>query len=243
MALSKMTFDIFRQLQSEIASHPIKLVTVGYPDCLVNASFIGKTFGEDLVPKLIYREDSKDIINWHALGAQLDKIIETKSLLELLKIDMTVLDINEVRRGETLCDLNEPIAQDLHGQFDIVLDGGTMEHCFNVGQVIKNFLALAKVDGYVIHQNPLMVMNHGFYNFNPTFYYDFYKDNGHDLVSPIYGSTAQGLDYKITKLPYIEKFPGVPEDSWVTVVVKKQHDRASTWPMQSKYKMYPELKK
>ena len=97
MALSKMTFDIFRQLQSEIASHPIKLVTVGYPDCLVNASFIGKTFGEDLVPKLIYREDSKDIINWHALGAQLDKIIETKSLLELLKIDMTVLDINEVR--------------------------------------------------------------------------------------------------------------------------------------------------
>ena len=243
MALSKLTFEIIKQLFDEIDSRPIELITVGYPDCLVTAEFIDATFGRNLASKLSYREDSADIIEWHALGDELDRIIETRSLLELLDIKMTVLDINEVRGGEILCDLNEPLTKDLYSRFDIVLDGGTMEHCFNVGQVIKYFVAMAKVGRFILHQNPLMVMSHGFFNFNPTFYYDFYTDNGHELISPIYGIVAKGLDYKAIKLPPIAKFPGVPDESWLTVVIKKKHDGANTWPMQSKYKIFPELKK
>ena len=243
MALTKMTFELLKQLLSEIEARPIKLVTVGYPDCLVNESYIGATFGEGLAASLSYREDSKDIIKWHDIGAYLDKIIETKSLLELLNIEMTILDINKVRGDEIICDLNESVSEQLHDEFDIVLDGGAMEHCFNVGQVINNFVAMAKVDGYIVHQNPLVSMNHGFFNFNPTFYYDYYTDNGHALISPIYGVVAKGLDFSVKKLPLIQTFASPPDRSGIVVVCQKRHNRANTWPTQSKYKIYPDLKK
>ena len=49
-----------------------------------------------------------------------------------------------------------------------------------------NILSMLKVGGHIYHSNPLVSLNHGFYNLNPTFYSDFYIDNGHKLVAPIY---------------------------------------------------------
>lgn len=241
MALGKITFEVLRTLMSKTDHRPVSMVTVGYPDCLVPASLIGEMFGEELVPKLEYREDSNKIIRWHGLEGKLDQVVETKKLLELLGIDMTVLDINTVRGGEIICDLNEPIPEELQGRFDCVLDGGTMEHCFNVGQVIKNFVSLAKIDGYIIHSNPLSAFNHGFYNFNPTFYYDYYVDNEHRLAGPIYAVIHKGFDFEAVKLSATENIENVPNNAWLSVVAQKKHDRENVWPMQTKYKRKPGL--
>jgi len=239
MALGKLTFEIFDHILSKVSHRPLKLVTVGYPDCLVNEEFIGEKFGTDTQAQLVFREDSADIIGWHNLGKHLDRIIETSSLLRLIGIEMSVLDINEVRGGEIICDLNEPVPEFMRGAFDIVLDAGAMEHCFNVGQVMNNFINMARIDGVVVHNNPLVVFNHGFFNFNPTFYYDFYRDNDHELISPIYGVLNQGLDYKVIELPSISRFGKAPDNSWICVVAKKCHDRPNIWPLQSKYKLQP----
>ncbi|MDG2320852.1 MAG: hypothetical protein P8L79_11405 [Rhodospirillaceae bacterium] len=241
MAIGKLTLDLFEQVMPHISSRPIALVTVGYPDCLVPASLVGEMFGKDIIDKLAYRDDSDKIIAWHSLGGKLDKVIETRSLLELLGIEITVLDISEVRGGEIICDLNHPIPPELNGRFDIVLDGGTMEHCFNIGQVINNLVSMAKVNGFVIHGNPLVVMNHGFFNFSPTFYYDYYIDNGHRLPSPIYGYVHKEMDYQLFELPPTKRFGNVPDNSWVSVVAQKLHDRGNKWPMQTKYKNSPTL--
>jgi hypothetical protein len=241
MAIGKLTLDIFRQLMPRIESRPIKLVTVGYPDCLMSDAIVSDLFGEDVLSSLTYREDSDKIIAWHSLGNHLDKVIETQSLFKALDIEMTVLDINEVRGGEIICDLNEPIDPDLHGCFDIVLDGGTMEHCFNVGQVITNLVSMAKVNGFVMHGNPLVVMNHGFFNFSPTFYHDYYIDNGHRLPSPIYGYVSKGLEYELFELPPTQRFGKAPDNSWINVIAQKLHNRKNAWPMQTKYKNSPSL--
>lgn len=239
MALGKQTFEIFKQILTNVSHRPLKLVTVGYPDCLVSEDYIGNAFGKDILPQLTFREDSKDILSWHNLESRLERVIETEALFDLIGIEMTVLDITKVRGDEVVCDLNEPVPQDLENAFDIVYDGGAMEHCFNIGQVIKNFVVMAKVDGVVVHNNPLVVMNHGFFNFNPTFYYDYYKDNGHELISPIYGVVSDGLDYKVFDLPPISRFSKAPDNSWLCVVARKCHDRPNTWPVQSKYKIEP----
>ena len=241
MALGKLTFEIFKQLMPQIRSRPIPMATVGYPDCLVPASLIGDMFGKELVSKLTYREDSDKIIKWHDVSSYVDRVVESKSLLRLLGIDMTVLDIREVRGDEIICDLNEPVPSELVNRFDIVLDGGTMEHCFNIGQVINNLVSMSKVGGFIVHGNPLVVMNHGFYNFNPTFYHDYYIDNGHRLASPIYGLVHRGLESEVFELPSTRRFEKAPDNSWLSVIAQKQHDRPNVWPMQTKYKNSPTL--
>ncbi len=72
-------------------------------------------------------------------------------------------------------DLNLPVPADLRGQFDLVYDGGTMEHCFNAPQVMRNAASLAASTGLVIHHVPMNNwVDHGFYQFSPTLFFDFY---------------------------------------------------------------------
>jgi SAM-dependent methyltransferase len=76
-------------------------------------------------------------------------------------------------------DLNYPIPSELHGYYDLVYDGGCMEHCFNVAQVMANAIALLKPGGRVIHHAPMnREINHGFYQFSPTIFFDYYDANG-----------------------------------------------------------------
>jgi len=76
-------------------------------------------------------------------------------------------------------DLNLPVPVELRGQFDLVYDGGTMEHCFNAPQVMLNAASLAAAGGLVIHHVPMNNwVDHGFYQFSPTLFFDFYGAAG-----------------------------------------------------------------
>ncbi len=75
-------------------------------------------------------------------------------------------------------DLNKPVSKKLWEKFDFIIDGGTLEHCFNVSVFMSNLIYMLKPGGTIIHANPSQgTCNHGFYNFQPTFYYSFYKAN------------------------------------------------------------------
>lgn len=76
---------------------------------------------------------------------------------------------------EVVADLNYP--HEL-GEFDLVIDAGTTEHCFNVGQAIVTASKAVKVGGRILHTNPVSMGNHAFYNFCPTLMFDFYRENG-----------------------------------------------------------------
>ena len=65
---------------------------------------------------------------------------------------------------------------DLVGKFDYVIDGGTIEHVFNFPKVLENIFKLLKPGGTFIFDQPVMVyLNHGFYNFSPEVYYEYFK--------------------------------------------------------------------
>ena len=96
---------------------------------------------------------------------------------------------------------------------------------------------MAKVGGHIIHLNPLFVINHGFYNLSPTFYKDFYDDNGHKL-----GFTTEGIEYSAFEVPpFTRIISGIPENSWICVIAQRLNDREPAWPIQTKYKNNPTL--
>ena len=78
-------------------------------------------------------------------------------------------------------DLNQPVAPQFRARYDLVYDGGTLEHCFNVKEVLANAIRLLKTGGRVIHHVPMNGWaDHGFYQCSPCLFFDFYRANGFD---------------------------------------------------------------
>ncbi|NBB83197.1 MAG: hypothetical protein GVY28_07295 [Alphaproteobacteria bacterium] len=82
-------------------------------------------------------------------------------------------------------DLNQPIP--LEGEFDIVLNIGTAEHVFNVFQVFKTIHEKTAAGGLIIIAAPFQGwVDHGFYNFQPTFFFDLAAANQYRLLLMVY---------------------------------------------------------
>lgn len=101
---------------------------------------------------------------------------------------VTSLDINDFEGATFVHDLNVQITDDsVHFQkYDLIFDGGTLEHVFHTPNCLINCANLVKVGGRIIHAVPVDMFNHGFYNFSATLFEDFYGVNnflvGHVLV-------------------------------------------------------------
>ncbi|MDR1534902.1 MAG: class I SAM-dependent methyltransferase, partial [Planctomycetota bacterium] len=59
---------------------------------------------------------------------------------------------------ETLVDLNHPVRKAYHNRFDLVVDGGTTEHCFRPDEVLSNAARMAKPGGIIIRAHLIFVM-------------------------------------------------------------------------------------
>lgn len=75
-------------------------------------------------------------------------------------------------------DLNEPVPTALRNRFNLIIDGGTLEHIFDIRMALENVLAMLRPGGTVIHISPVSGWdNHGFYSINPKLLARFYESN------------------------------------------------------------------
>ena len=87
-------------------------------------------------------------------------------------------DFSDFEDADFVFDLNLPVSEDLHGKFDMIFDGGTVEHCFNIPQVFQNIFSMLKIGGRIIHGAASSNwLDHGFYMFSPTLFWDHYNTN------------------------------------------------------------------
>jgi SAM-dependent methyltransferase len=106
------------------------------------------------------------------------------------------MDVDDYEHAGIIHDLNQPLPPGL-GQFDLILNQGTLEHIFDIRQALWNLSDLTRVGGHVIHMVPAAFLNHGFYNFNALLFGDYYRQSGwHEeklfyLVTPKVPLTGQ----------------------------------------------------
>jgi len=211
----------------------MKVAAMGYPDLIAPTKIIELFLGEKW-PLLEYRADSEAICRRHGLA--LRDIPDAKSFFKLLDWNLDVYDIVQERGGEILCDLN--YAWGRNGQFDpqmdydIVLDVGTVEHCFNIGQAMFNMAGLVKVGGYIIHENPFNNPNHGFYNLNPTFFVDFYEQNGFKVIE----CKLTNKNGDSAEVPHTKRFRFGSDEVNVFCLAQRMKVQSFIYPTQSKYK-------
>lgn len=89
------------------------------------------------------------------------------------------LDCADFEGAELIHDLNQPVPAEHASRFGLIVDSGTLEHVFDVRQTLANVVRMLRSGGRVIHLSPANnYANHGFYQFSPTLFADFYQTNG-----------------------------------------------------------------
>lgn|GEM_PF-2437460 len=101
-------------------------------------------------------------------------------------------------------DLNQQIPEEMKEQYSCIIDGGTMEHVFNVPQLVKNCFSMLKEGGLYISMVPTNNFNgHGLYQFSPDFFYSvFSRANGMEIKDVfIVKFSAKNKVWKINSSP------------------------------------------
>lgn len=119
-------------------------------------------------------------LDHYAFGDYADAFL--RDFLGVVRLD--ILDYSAYEGATTCHDLNEPVPPSLHGQFDAVIDGGSLEHVFNFPVAIANLMNMVKLGGTVFLETPANnLCGHGFYQFSPELMFRvFTEDNGFELV-------------------------------------------------------------
>lgn len=110
--------------------------------------------------------------------------IADDSLYEMLGFASSCrIDQSDYERADEQLDLNQrETPEHLREAFDVVLDSGTIEHVFEIGQALRHCLAMTRPGGRIIHLTPASnSVNHGLYSVSPTLYEDFYTTSGCEL--------------------------------------------------------------
>lgn len=92
-------------------------------------------------------------------------------------------DFSAYQGAGVVHDFNQPLPRAYHTTCDAVVDGGSIEHIFDIKQVLSNYMALPKIGGDVhICTNANNVCGHGFYQFSPEFFYRVFSEaNGYRI--------------------------------------------------------------
>jgi len=112
------------------------------------------------------------------------------------------MDQTAYEGATVLHDLNLPVPDSLADRYDLILDGGSLEHVFNIPMAVRNYMKMLKVGGhYVCNTATNNYSGHGFYQLSPEFFFAaFAPENGFTVLDAIlYEETGASRWYRISQ--------------------------------------------
>ena len=161
--------------------------------------------------------------------------------------DLNSLDYSDYEGATIAFDLNSgDTPLEYKEAFDVIYDGGTIEHIFHLPNVLKSLVWMLKPGGRLIHLTPSSNhLEHCFYMFSPTFFYDYYRRNNFDInyiqivrYTPCFDSEYVVYDYSPDALRGTSiGLGGLDSGMYLihTVVTKTTASTSSLVPNQSMY--------
>lgn len=148
------------------------------------------------------------------------------------------LDISDYQQSEIICNLNQPLSIQYIGQYDVVIDAGTLEHLSNLSMALENIFKLLKNEGIYYFSLPCNNwVDHGFFQFSPTFFIDFCIDNPEVELFDLHISTAKKNYYYSSVNPGLRRaLFSSRQRLAVGGVIQKQGDNINLNLTQSKYR-------
>jgi hypothetical protein len=92
---------------------------------------------------------------------------------------LETMDYSDYEGADIIWNLNNANIPDEYSErYDFILDGGTLEHVFNIPSALEAVFKMLKVGGTFFFDQPAFFgITHGFYNFSPCFFYEYFDAN------------------------------------------------------------------
>lgn len=98
---------------------------------------------------------------------------------------VSALDLSDFEGAEVIHDLNRPLPEALREGFDLVVNGGSLEHVFHLPNALSCVFDALRVGGRAVHIAPTSnLIDHGFYSFSPTLLHDYHAANRWKIHAP-----------------------------------------------------------
>lgn len=179
--------------------------------------------------------------------------IDSYKLFEMFGIsgEVHAVDFSGYENADIIFDLNNDLPESMREKYDYVINGGTLEHVFDVAKAMHNISDMVKSGGMAVHVVPFGGMaNHGFYSFSPTFFQDYCASNGFEISNLsiefvlenddiIFSQDCRifdGGDCEINR--YVKKVEQIHEIECMLLicVAKKCTSKSCCYPTQGMYK-------
>jgi SAM-dependent methyltransferase len=110
---------------------------------------------------------------------------------------LSIMDFSAYENADIIHDLNYPVPDLLKENFDVVIDGGSLEHIFNFPVAIANLMKMVKVGGSIFLVIPANnLCGHGFYQFSPELMFR--------IFTPLNGFVPPRIKFYKAKYPSVE---------------------------------------
>jgi SAM-dependent methyltransferase len=98
---------------------------------------------------------------------------------------VVAMDYSAFEGAAHVHDMNQPVPETLVEGFDVVIDGGSLEHIFNFPVAVSNLMRMVKIGGRVFMSTPANNhLGHGFYQFSPELMFRvFAPENGFEICT------------------------------------------------------------
>ena len=208
-----MAIDIYQFEQIVSTKVTGRALSAGYPDLLVH--FLDAPA----------RKDS-DAVRAHHNNFKYP-IAESVDVFREMGLELEVIDREKLQGCERIFDLNNILALD---EYDLVIDPGTSEHCFNIPQALINLADAVKIGGFISQALPMSMFNHGYWNVNPVALIDFYELNGFEILKFVIRHDEEIFSPKPEDRG--RRMVSVPEDSVNLLLAKRLEKKLFRWPQQ-----------
>lgn len=153
------------------------------------------------------------------------------------------LDYSDYQHCDIMHDMNHPINPSYHEKFDVVIDGGSLEHIFNLPVAVANCMKMVKKGGSLfIFTTANNHTGHGFYQFSPELFFRiFQSENGFEIRDiilekhPFPGAelSPKTKCFSVVDPAFVKKRVGLVSNSPVMIMVHAI--KTETKPVFAKY--------
>jgi len=169
--------------------------------------------------------------------------VNAQYLLSLLGSNQVLSsDSSKYENPDLVIDLNKKVNKKLFNQFDNIVDVGTLEHVFDTHLALENYIQMLKKGGHLLIAVPCSNMiDHGFYTFSPTLFYDYFTSNNFKILGCYLRESSPFMyEYKSNIYEYKKLGSEIPFISdraveFIVLAKKIKNVRKINKPIQSVY--------
>src|ERR1700756_3327351 len=154
---------------SDLSKEMARFLTLGKQEI-----HIPKEVVNQLANRYILKKSEESVgtpLHFNNVNSKIESLFNELGFTPEKGSEIDAMDYSDYEGANIIHDLNFPVPEKYHNKYDYIFDGGTIEHIFNIPQVLQNIMDMLKIGGIFVsvtcNNN---FSGHGMYQFSPEIF-------------------------------------------------------------------------